>query len=99
MGTTVVAARIPRAAGAMTRFEVAWVGDSRVYLWRDGPLAQLSQDHSYVQDLLARRALSVQQARRHPHRNVLTPTLGVTHPPQMNVATMNNGSSSCRERG
>src|SRR5690606_13823742 len=35
MGTTVVAARI-----AGRRFEVAWVGDSRVYLWRDGKLAQ-----------------------------------------------------------
>src|SRR5690606_30911376 len=41
MGTTVVAARV-----IGQRFEVAWVGDSRVYLWRDGKLAQLSQDHS-----------------------------------------------------
>src|SRR5690606_38305026 len=31
MGTTVVAARVTGS-----RFEVAWVGDSRVYLWRDG---------------------------------------------------------------
>ena len=49
MGTTMVAARVNG-----NRFEVAWVGDSRVYLWRDGQLAQLSQDHSYVQELIAR---------------------------------------------
>src|SRR5690606_6576068 len=48
MGTTVVAARITG-----DRFEVAWVGDSRVYLWRDGKLVQLSQDHSYVQELIS----------------------------------------------
>src|SRR3546814_4999407 len=72
----------------MTRFEVAWVGDSRVYLWRDGQLAQLSQDHSYVQELIGRGAISVEQARSHPHRNVVTQALGVTDPRQLNVETM-----------
>jgi protein phosphatase len=83
MGTTVVAARITGR-----RFEVAWVGDSRVYLWRDGQLAQLSQDHSYVQELIGRGAISVEQARSHPHRNVVTQALGVTDPLQLNVETM-----------
>jgi len=69
MGTTVVAARITG-----NRFEVAWVGDSRVYLWREGQLAQLSQDHSYVQELIAQGAISAEQARSHPHRNVVTMT-------------------------
>ncbi len=83
MGTTVVAARI-----AGRRFEVAWVGDSRVYLWRDGKLTQLSQDHSYVQELIGRGAISIEQARSHPHRNVVTQALGVTAPQQLNVETM-----------
>ena len=83
MGTTVVAARI-----AGRRFEVAWVGDSRVYLWRDGKLMQLSQDHSYVQELIGRGAISIEQARSHPHRNVVTQALGVTAPQQLNVETM-----------
>ena len=83
MGTTVVAARI-----SGRRFEVAWVGDSRVYLWRDGKLAQLTQDHSYVQELIGRGAISVEQARSHPHRNVVTQALGVTDPRQLNVETM-----------
>ena len=83
MGTTVVAARVTG-----NRFEVAWVGDSRVYLWRDGQLAQLSQDHSYVQELIRQGAISVEQARSHPHRNVVTQALGVTDPQQLNVETM-----------
>ena len=88
MGTTVVAARVSGASAPATRFEVAWVGDSRVYLWRDGQLAQLSQDHSYVQELIGRGAISVEQARSHPHRNVVTQALGVTDPRQLNVETM-----------
>ncbi len=88
MGTTVVAARIGGPAPAAARFEVAWVGDSRVYLWRDGQLAQLSQDHSYVQELIGKGAISVEQARSHPHRNVVTQALGVTDPRELNVETM-----------
>jgi protein phosphatase len=83
MGTTVVAARVQG-----NRFEVAWVGDSRAYLWRDGQLAQLSQDHSYVQELIAQGALTSEQARSHPHRNVVTQALGVTDPNQLNVETL-----------
>ncbi|WP_411834549.1 PP2C family protein-serine/threonine phosphatase [Pseudoxanthomonas mexicana] len=83
MGTTVVAARVQGQ-----RFEVAWVGDSRAYLWREGQLAQLSQDHSYVQELIAQGALTSEQARQHPHRNVVTQALGVTDPRHLNVETM-----------
>ena len=83
MGTTVVAARVNG-----NRFEVAWVGDSRVYLWRDGALTQISQDHSYVQELIAQGAITADQARSHPHRNVVTQALGVTDPLQLNVETL-----------
>ncbi|KAF1688580.1 PP2C family protein-serine/threonine phosphatase [Pseudoxanthomonas taiwanensis] len=81
MGTTVVAARVRG-----DRYEVAWVGDSRAYLWRDGSLAQLSQDHSYVQDLVAQGSLTPEQARQHPQRNVVTQALGVTDPSHLNVS-------------
>ena len=83
MGTTVVAARV-----VGNRFEVAWVGDSRVYMWRDGQLAQLSQDHSYVQELIAQGAITTEQARNHPHRNVVTQALGVTDPESLKVETI-----------
>ena len=83
MGPTVAAARVDG-----NRFEVAWVGDSRVYLRRDGALTQISQDHSYVQELIAQGAITADQARSHPHRNVVTQALGVTDPQQLNVETL-----------
>jgi len=83
MGTTVVAARVQD-----NQFEVAWVGDSRAYMWRDGKLVQLSQDHSYVQELIAQGTLTAEQARAHPHRNVVTQALGVTDPAHLNVSSM-----------
>ena len=84
MGTTVVAVRV-----VGSRFEVAWVGDSRAYLWKEGQLAQLSHDHSYVQDLIAKGMLTVEQARSHPQRNVVTQALGVTDPEHLSVESMN----------
>ena len=71
MGTTIAAIRLKG-----DEFEVAWVGDSRVYLW-DGALRQISQDHSYVRELIEQGAISPEQARTHPHRNVVTQALGV----------------------
>lgn len=83
MGTTVVAARVQGS-----NFEVAWVGDSRVYLWRGDTLVQLSHDHSFVQELVNQGTLSVDEARKHPRRNVVTQALGVTGPSDLNVETM-----------
>lgn len=83
MGTTIASACIRN-----DDFEVAWVGDSRAYLWRDGRLQQLSQDHSIVQDLIEKGAISTEQARRHPHRNIITQALGITEPDQLNIETV-----------
>ncbi len=82
MGTTVVAARVQGH-----RYEVAWVGDSRAYLWREGQLAQLSQDHSLEQEMVTHGSLTAEQARAHPQRSVVTQALGVTDPAHLNVAT------------
>ena len=82
MGTTIAAIRIKD-----DEFEVAWVGDSRVYLW-DGKLKQVSQDHSYVRELIEQGAISPEQARTHPHRNVVTQALGVTDPQSLRVETV-----------
>jgi protein phosphatase len=82
MGTTIAAIRIRD-----DEFEVAWVGDSRVYLW-DGKLRQVSQDHSYVRELIEQGAISPEQARTHPHRNVVTQALGVTDPQSLRVETV-----------
>ncbi|MDO5505738.1 MAG: SpoIIE family protein phosphatase [Pseudoxanthomonas suwonensis] len=84
MGTTVVAARID----AKRQFEVAWVGDSRAYLWQHGKLRQISHDHSYVQELVRQDVISSEQARNHPRRNVVTQALGVTGRDQLKVESV-----------
>ena len=79
MGTTLVAAQLADSA-----YKVAWVGDSRVYHW-NGELKQITSDHSYVQELVDQGAISADQAKTHPHRNVVTQALGVTEPASLRV--------------
>jgi len=57
-------------------FACLWAGDSRAYLIRDGALRQVSRDHSLVQDLLEARAITPEQAERHPQANVITRAVG-----------------------
>jgi serine/threonine protein phosphatase PrpC len=54
---------------------VAHVGDSRLYLWRDGQLDRLTRDHSWVEEQVIAGALSSTEARVHPWRNLVTRAL------------------------
>jgi protein phosphatase len=56
---------------------VAHVGDSRVYMWNEGALSRLSKDHSYVQELVDEGIVSIEEARTHPRRNIVTRALGI----------------------
>lgn len=53
-----------------------WAGDSRIYRYRDGQLEQITQDHSHVEELIARGALEREQANKHPWSNVITRAVG-----------------------
>ena len=55
---------------------VAQVGDSRAYLFRQGQLHQLTEDQTLVNDLVASGTLTLEQARVHPQRNMITQALG-----------------------
>ncbi len=79
MGTTIAALRLTSAD-----YEVAWVGDSRVYLWQR-TLQQISHDHSLVQALVEAGKLNPELAAQHPQRNVLTQALGVTASAQLRI--------------
>ena len=57
---------------------IGQVGDSRVYLLRDGGLAQLTKDHSYVQEQVDAGFLTPEQARYHPYSNVITRCVGAS---------------------
>lgn len=58
-----------------SRVLLGHVGDSRVYLFRDETLRQVSRDHTYVQDLVDSGQLTREGARRHPWRNVVIRSL------------------------
>ena len=70
MGSTLVAATIED-----DMMYVANVGDSRLYLLRDS-LAQITRDHSLVEELVEVGAITKEQARLHPQKNVITRALG-----------------------
>jgi serine/threonine protein phosphatase PrpC len=63
---------------ADSRYVIGQVGDSRVYLLRDGALRQLTKDHSYVQEQVDLGNLTPEQARYHPYSNVITRCVGAS---------------------
>jgi serine/threonine protein phosphatase PrpC len=71
MGTTVVAALFDA-----DRATLVHVGDSRAYLFRDGELRRLTDDHSWVQEQVNAGILSEDEAKSHPLKNVVTRALG-----------------------
>ncbi len=72
MGTTVVVLRLVE-----NHYEIAWVGDSRAYLF-DGQLRRLTADHSAVNELLAKGVIDERKAAHHPQRHALSRSLGVS---------------------
>ena len=81
MGTTLTAALVD---GDEVSF--GHVGDSRAYVFRDGELKQLTNDHSLVEELRRQGKLTREQAAEHPQRSVITRALGPE--PQVEVDTM-----------
>ncbi|WP_353229668.1 protein phosphatase 2C domain-containing protein [Novosphingobium sp.] len=72
MGTTAVVLVVRDG-----RFGVAWVGDSRAYLYRHRQLHRLSRDHSQVQEMVDNGIITAAEAETHRMRNVLTRAVGV----------------------
>ncbi|MBR4068073.1 MAG: Stp1/IreP family PP2C-type Ser/Thr phosphatase [Clostridia bacterium] len=56
---------------------IAHVGDSRVYRLRNGELAQITDDHSFVAELVRNNIITPEMAKTHPHRNIITRAVGV----------------------
>jgi len=64
---------------------VAHVGDSRVYVLRDGTLQQITHDHSWVEEQVRAGTLTPTAARQHPWRNVVTRALSGGEDPEVDV--------------
>ena len=71
MGTTCTAAAIVQDA-----LYYVHVGDTRLYLIRDGQITRVTRDHSYVGRLVESGMITPEEAENHPQRNILTAALG-----------------------
>jgi len=72
MGTTLTAALVEG-----DRVRLGHVGDSRAYLFRDGQLNLLTEDHTLVHRMVVSGEITEEEAGTHPHRSILTRALGV----------------------
>ncbi|HEX6641226.1 MAG TPA: Stp1/IreP family PP2C-type Ser/Thr phosphatase [Thermoanaerobaculia bacterium] len=64
---------------------LAHVGDSRIYLVRDGQIKQLTDDHSLVATMVREGLLTSAEAETHPRRNVLQRSMGVAEDVEIDV--------------
>ena len=74
-GSTVVVLIIDGTQGA-----VIWVGDSRIYRYRDQHLVQLTHDHSHVQALVDQGLIKAEEAGSHALTNLITRAIGIDEP-------------------
>ncbi|OJJ11791.1 hypothetical protein BKI51_08795 [Alphaproteobacteria bacterium AO1-B] len=84
MGTT-IAALLTYGA----HFVCLWAGDSRVYRFREGRLEQLTTDHTEAQDLVDRKVLTAEEAKRYPRSHVITRAIGSGVDLELDVVTGN----------
>jgi PPM family protein phosphatase len=61
------------------RLTMGHVGDSRAYLYRSGQISQLTSDHTFVQSLIDDGRITEEDARTHPHRNLILKALDGVH--------------------
>lgn len=71
MGTTIIAAFLRN-----NELTIANVGDSRAYILKDNQLIKVTKDHSLVQELLDNGTITIEEAKSHPNRNVITRAVG-----------------------
>jgi PPM family protein phosphatase len=72
---------------------IAHIGDSRIYLLRDGELSQITADHTFVQRLVDSGRITPEEAAVHPRRSVLMRVLGdVDAAPEIDTSIMDTRS-------
>jgi PPM family protein phosphatase len=80
MGTTTSVLAVRNGEGWL-----AHVGDSRIYMVRDGDIKQLTDDHSLVATMVREGLLTTAEAETHPRRNVLQRSMGVAEDVDIDV--------------
>jgi serine/threonine protein phosphatase PrpC len=84
MGTTIAALAVTNNDTVL----VANVGDARIYRWHEGNLSRVTKDHSYVQELVDEGVITLEEARVHPRRNIVTRALGIDTQVEISTATL-----------
>ena len=84
MGTTIAALAVTDNDTVL----VANVGDARIYRWHEGNLSRVTKDHSYVQELVDEGVITLEEARIHPRRNIVTRALGIDAEVEVSTATL-----------
>lgn len=72
MGTTLVCALVQKNAATLLN-----VGDSRAYIFDGETLHQITEDHSYVEEMRRQGKLTAEAAKKHPQKNLITRAVGV----------------------
>jgi protein phosphatase len=88
MGTTVAGVALVEDPDHGPCWAVFHIGDSRVYLFGDDGLVQISTDHSVVQELVDMGMISAAAAAVHPQRHLVTRALGVGPPAEADVVLL-----------
>lgn len=69
----------------------AYVGDSRIYLVRDGKIHRLTVDHTWVQEAIEKGIIRPEQGRDHPNVHVIRRHLGSVELPEVDFRLRLNG--------
>jgi len=77
MGSTITCALVIDSS-----LYIASMGDSRIYLIRDGQIRQLTMDHTWVQEAIDSGVIQIDEARNHPRRHLIRSFLGSSDPIQ-----------------
>lgn len=83
MGTTLTMAVI-----AGEKATVAHVGDSRLYLMRDEIIQQITEDHTYIWELIKKGSLTREEAEVHPRKHVITRAIGSSPDLEVDMLTL-----------
>ena len=76
------------------RLYISYVGDSRIYLSREGRIHQLTVDHTWVQEALEKKVIKPEDAREHPNVHVIRRYLGSLNLPEVDFRLKLNDSDN-----
>lgn len=75
-----------------TTAHIAHVGDSRAYVFREGRLEQVTEDHGFVAEQVRAGLISADQAKRSPYRHIITRALGIDREVQVDHRAIELGA-------